>query len=177
MPAEASFWDLHVAFQDAMGWKDYHLHLFRIRNPEDGRTDSIGIPDDDPFPGAEPHLTGWEIPVAEYFRLPGDHAEYDYDFGDGWAHDVLLEQIALCIPRTKVPRCLEGARACPPEDCGGVPGYERLLEVLADPSHEEHASMLEWVGGAYDPAAFDPARVRFDNPKKRWEMAFDDSEE
>lgn len=67
---------------------------------------------------------------------------------------------------------MAGARACPPEDCGGPHGYERVLEVIANPADEEHASMLEWLGGAYDPAAFDPARVRFDDPEKRWQTAF-----
>ena len=170
--AESTFWDLHVAIQSAMGWTDSHLHVFRIRHPKRRRTDLIGIPDDDPFPDAPPHLPGWEVPVVQYLQLPGDSAEYEYDFGDSWMHDVLLEQIALRLPRTRYPRCIEGARACPPEDCGGTPGYEGVLEALADPAHEEHASTLTWLGGSYDPGAFDPGRVRFDDPEKRWEYVF-----
>ncbi len=177
VPAEGSFWDLHVAIQDAMGWSDSHLHMFRIQDPETRRLDSIGIPDDDPFPVLPPHLPGWEIPIVQYLQLPGDSAEYKYDFGDGWAHDVLLETIALRTPRTKYPRCVDGARACPPEDCGGTPGYEHVLEVVANPADDENESMLEWLGGAYDPAEFDPERVQFDDPDKRWEFAFGGEDE
>ena len=67
---------------------------------------------------------------------------------------------------------MAGARACPPEDCGGVDGYELLLRVIGDSNHEQHAELLEWVGGSFDPEAFDPARMRFDNPAKRWKQAF-----
>jgi len=171
VPRNYSFWDLHVAIQDAMGWLDYHLHAFRMQNSETGEVHQIGIPDDS-FEDAAPVLAGWEVPISGYFREPGDRAFYEYDFGDGWEHEVVLEEIGSPIPRKRYPMCVNGARACPPEDCGGVPGYEELLEVLRDPTHEEHESMLEWVGGKYDPAAFSPKKVRFDDPKKRWRNAF-----
>ena len=73
---------------------------------------------------------------------------------------------------TRYPQCIEGESACPPEDCGGIPGYEDLLEAISDPDHEEHESILEWVGGKFDSEAFDPKKVHFDNPKTRWEIAF-----
>lgn len=176
VPAGYSFWDLHVAIQDAMGWLDSHLHAFRVRNPDTAAEGVIGIPGDDGFEDDEVFLPGWRVPIVDYFREPGDRADYEYDFGDGWEHDIVLEQVAARAPKTKYPICLDGARACPPEDCGGVPGYEDMLEVLGDPDHEEHESMLEWVGRRYDPAAFDPKEVRFDDPKKRWRMAFADEE-
>ena len=72
----------------------------------------------------------------------------------------------------RYPVCMAGKRRCPPEDCGGVYGYEDLLRVLADPEDEEHESTLTWVGGSYDPEAFDPKKVRFDDPQKRWRTAF-----
>jgi len=172
VPASYSFWDLHVAIQDSMGWLDYHLHSFRIPHPDTGRTCPIGIPDDDAFRDDAGFLPGWEIPLAEYFRQPGDRADYEYDFGDGWEHEVILERVSARVPKAKYPACLDGARACPPEDCGGIPGYEQMLKVLHDPTHEEHESMLQWVGGGYDPAEFDPTKVRFDGPKKRWRIAF-----
>lgn len=172
VPATYSFWDLHVAIQDAMGWVDYHLHLFRVPHPDTGQTSHIGIPDDDPFDDEEVFLPGWEISVAEYFRTPGDRADYEYDFGDSWEHEVVLEEVAPRVPKTKYPVCLDGARACPPEDCGGVPGYGRMLEVLGDPDDEEHEELLQWVGGAYDPTVFDAKKVRFDDPKVRWRRAF-----
>jgi hypothetical protein len=171
VPGNYSFWDLHVAIQDAMGWLDYHLHAFRIQNPETGDLDQIGIPDDS-FENEARLVAGWEVPIAHYFRERGDRADYEYDFGDGWEHDVVLEEIATRVPRKRYPLCLDGARACPPEDCGGVYGYEALLAALRDPTHDEHESMVEWVGGKYDPAAFSPKKIRFDDPGKRWRNAF-----
>ena len=172
VPANYSFWDLHVAVQDAMGWLDYHLHAFRILNSATGEVEEIGIPGDEPLDDEHDCLPGWEVPVAEYFRHPGDRAEYEYDFGDGWKHEVVLEAIADRAPKTKYPRCLGGARACPPEDCGGTRGYEQMLSIIQDPSDEEYESTVDWLGGHYDPDTFDPNAVRFDSPKKRWKIAF-----
>ncbi len=172
VPANYSFWDLHVAIQDAMGWLDYHLHLFRICNPETGENEEIGIPDEEGFFDDFPMLPGWEIAIADYFTDPGEKAVYEYDFGDGWEHEILLKGIAVKEKGAKYARCLAGKRACPPEDCGGTLGYERLLRIIKNPKHEEHERMMEWLGGEYDPARFDADSVEFDNPKKRWETAF-----
>jgi hypothetical protein len=172
VPASYSFWDLHVAIQDAMGWSDSHLHLFRITNPRTGQIDAFGIPDDDPIDEEMDCLPGWEMPIAEYFTKPGDKAEYEYDFGDSWEHGLVLEGILLKQSKIKYPICLAGARACPPEDCGGVYGYRDMLKIIQNPSHGEHESMLEWLGGKYDPDVFDPNKVKFDNPLKRWRIAF-----
>ena len=172
VPATYSFWDLHVAIQDAMGWLDYHLHLFRMSRPGTGEVVRIGIPDDDPFEGDEPVLPGWDVPMASYFPRPGVVARYDYDFGDGWEHEVTLEAIVPRQKGKKYPLCLGGARAGPPEDCGGGGGYENLLAVISDPRHEDHESMLQWLGGRFDPEKFDPKKVKFDDPAKRWQVAF-----
>jgi hypothetical protein len=112
------------------------------------------------------------VHVADYFRRVGTHASYEYDFGDGWTHDLRLESIAPRAAKAKYPRCVAGARRCPPEDCGGPYGYRELLKTISDPGHEEYGSMLEWLGGPIDPEAFDPSEVRFDNPAKRWKIAF-----
>ena len=172
VPASYSFWDLHVAIQDGMGWLDYHLHAFRVRNPETRQAEEIGIPDDDPFEGDPVYLPGWTVPISKYFYVGGARAQYEYDFGDGWEHDVELEAVGRREPGTTYPRCLAGERACPPEDCGGPPGYERLLEILSNPADEEYDEMLAWVGGRFDANAFAPERVQFDNPKVRWRKAF-----
>ena len=171
VPALYTFWDLHVAIQDAMGWSDYHLHAFRVRNRR-GKIDDIGIPDDDAFEGDPAFLPGWQVRVADYLDTVGARAVYEYDFGDDWVHELRVEAIGPRAPRVKYPRCVAGARRCPPEDCGGPYGYAELLTTIRDPSHEEHESMLEWLGGPFDPVAFDPAAVRFDNPAKRWKIAF-----
>ncbi|MFV2058686.1 MAG: plasmid pRiA4b ORF-3 family protein [Thiohalomonadales bacterium] len=172
VPEGYSFWDLHVAIQDAMGWLDYHLHLFQVRRKHAHRATEIGIPDDSAFEGSPEIHPGWEIPISDYFGDVGVTADYEYDFGDGWCHEILLEGILLSEKGQKYPRCIDGARACPPEDCGGVHGYDRVLEALADPDDEEHESMLEWLGGKYDPQEFVPGKVKFDNPTKRWRGAF-----
>ena len=167
-----SFWDLHVAIQDSMGWLDYHLHMFVIKNPKNGQVEKIGIPDDDPFAYEFPVLPGWEISISEYYEKIGDSAEYEYDFGDEWKHEVVLEKILARGKGIKLPKCLAGERTCPPEDCGGTWGYERLLKTISDSSDDEYQSMIEWLGGEYDPDYFDEKKVRFDDPIKRWKRAF-----
>lgn len=93
----------------------------------------------------------------------GDKLGYTYDFGDNWEHDILVEAITDAEAGIPYPRCLTGRRACPPEDCGGMWGYEYLIEILADPGHEEHDERLEWLGldtaEQFAPAAFDLAEV------------------
>jgi len=172
VPEDYSFWDLHVAIQDAMGWLDYHLHLFQVHRKHVPVPIQIGIPDDYAVE-VDPEIhAGWEAPIADLFYQVGDTADYEYDFGDGWRHKILLEAISLQKKGQKYPKCIGGARACPPEDCGGVPGYYRALEVLADPNDEEHESMLEWLGGKYDSREFARGKIKFDNPTKRWKRAF-----
>jgi len=174
VPAHYSFWDLHVALQDAMGWLDYHLHAFRVIDPDTGDAEEIGIPIDDPFYDEPPCLAGWEVPLAAYFIEPGTRVDYAYDFGDGWEHEVVFEKVDKRTKGQTYPRCPAGERACPPEDCGGVWGYEKLLQIMSDPSHEEYKSTIEWLGGTYEAEAFNPKNVRFDDPQKRWKNAFGD---
>jgi Plasmid pRiA4b ORF-3-like protein len=173
VPETYSFWDLHVALQDSMGWLDCHLHVFGVAGSAAGEVEQIGIPDDDPFEGDKPTLPGWEIPITRHFVRPGTTVPYEYDFGDGWEHELTLEAIVPRQGGQKYPLCVDGARACPPEDCGGVYGYENLLTVIQDPTHEEHESMLEWLGGRFDPDRFDPKRVKFDDPARRYRLAFE----
>ena len=172
VPETYNFWDLHVAIQDSMGWFDCHLHVFRIRTDSSLSFIEIGIPNEDRFEDEPEIIPGWEIPISRYFNDVGVTSEYEYDFGDGWEHDVNLEGILQKEKGTKYPKCIDGSRACPPEDCGGVPGYYYLLEVISNPRHEEYEEMITWLGGKYDPEEFNPDEIKFDNPKKRWEHAF-----
>jgi hypothetical protein len=145
VPTSLTLRQLHAVLQTAMGWEDYHLHLFDVGGVLYG--------DVEEFQG--------EIGDEETFTV-GDAAaaagmwRYQYDFGDGWDHDIQVGQ-QLASVGLGTPHCVDGARACPPEDCGGAPGYEHLLEVLADPADPEHAEPLEWVGGEFDADAFDAA--------------------
>jgi hypothetical protein len=173
VPAKYSFWDLHVAIQDSMGWFDCHLHAFRLKRPHGKKNIEIGIPIDD-FDDIKV-IQGWDEYISDYFIEPGRIATYEYDFGDSWNHEIVLEGILLKEKAIKYPRCIDGQRACPPEDCGGVWGYENLLKVIADPNNDEYESTIEWLSGwygKYDPKAFDRKNIKFDNPKKRWEKAF-----
>ena len=131
---------LHRILQIAMGWEDCHLHEFRI-GP---RVYGVPDPDDDLY----------ERPVADERRhrlrelVPevGTSFEYAYDFGDNWRHELFLEDIVPPQPERQYPRCLAGERRAPPEDVGGPRGYTDYLDAMADASHEEHESMLEWRG-------------------------------
>lgn len=158
--SESSLWDLHVAIQDAMGWQDCHLHEFTFLQT----TDRIGIPLDD---DAVETLPGWEQRVDQHLSYHAPLALYHYDFGDSWLHEVRFEEAAPMAARRKYPRCLAGARRCPPEDCGGSMGYTEFLEAISDPKHPEHESFVEWIGGPFDPEAFDARKVRFSDPKER----------
>lgn len=142
VPESISLRDLHDVLQAAMGWENAHLYLFAI-----GDADYGDVEDMDELGDVRTKLVDLVAPGATF--------RYDYDFGDGWEHDVVF----LRTTTADGPHCLDGAGACPPEDCGGPPGYEHLLEVLADPAHPEHEDLADWIGRPVDPEAFDPETV------------------
>lgn len=170
VPETYTFWDLHVAIQDAMGWYDTHLHEFEITNPSDGVKVGIGIPDED-FDESE-ILPGWKIRIADFFSDGHIKAEYTYDFGDNWTHTILFEKI---LPRERgivYPACIGGERACPPEDVGGPDGYENFLRIIMDPRHKRYKEMLDWAGD-FEPEYFDSKAIIFDDPSKRLKEMID----
>ena len=148
VPATMGLDRLHDVIQAAMGWLDYHLHVF-----SDGRT-RYGVPDPELQFGDERAAT-----VGDLLPRVGSRALYTYDFGDDWEHEIVLEQQLAAEPNVAYPVCVAGEGACPPEDCGGAWGYEHLREVLADPSSEEHQDMVAWLGldkaDDFDPHRFD----------------------
>jgi hypothetical protein len=158
-----------VAIQDAMGWEDYHLHEFEFTDPSTRIKTRIGIPDEE---SDSEILPDWKQKIAKWFSLETRQAKYTYDFGDGWKHLVELEKILARDQNTNYPICIDGEKACPPEDCGGVWGYYELLKAIKDPKHERHEELLEWVGGEFDPEHFDVEEIEFDDPAKRRKMAF-----
>ena len=137
---------LHRIIQEVMGWFDGHLHQF-IVGPI-----YYGVPDSDDLSEIRDER---KVRLDQILSVAGRRIVYEYDFGDGWEHIILLERILSPDPKTRYPRCLGGARACPPEDCGGVHGYVEFLEAIRDPEHEQHEEMLEWIGGEFDPEEFD----------------------
>jgi Plasmid pRiA4b ORF-3-like protein len=147
--------DLHEVIQQAMGWENYHMHVFSTGWQE------YGSPD----PELE-HASDKKARLSEVLTVPGDRLRYTYDFGDDWEHDIVLEEIRPAEPTKAYPICMAGKGACPPEDCGGVWGYANLKEILASPSNEEHEEMLDWLG--LDTAAeFDPGRLSIDEVNDR----------
>jgi hypothetical protein len=137
---------LHDILQVVMGWDDYHLHQFTVQ----GRF--YGVPDPEFLSDIEDEkkIKLKDIVTGERIKF-----RYEYDFGDGWLHDIVVEKILEPESGVHYPICLKGKYACPPEDCGGVWGYHNLLEIIKDPDHPEHEDMLEWVGEDYNPEAFD----------------------
>ena len=172
VPETYTFWDLHVAIQDAMGWEDYHLHEFTLLSPKTGRKVKIGIPSDEDVDYGWEVLAEWNQKIAHYFSSENSKADYVYDFGDGWEHSIKLEKILPRETGVAYPRCIDGRGACPPEDCGGIGGYAEFLEAIGDPANELHEDMLDWVGGSFDPEDFNPSEVKFDDPAKRFKIAF-----
>jgi hypothetical protein len=179
VPADMSLGVLHYVLQIVMGWTDSHLHQFVTRSKTKRPT-----PDD--WAAALKGKDPWEIDIdAVYgerrysnpeFELEGTHDEakvrlgevaprvgsklaYEYDFGDGWTHELTVEKALPPDESQQVPRCLTGKRNCPPEDCGGVWGYSELLDALADPEHERHEELREWLGDDFDPEHFDIQEV------------------
>ncbi len=148
VPADVILADLHEIIQRAMGWENYHLHMFTIAgqvygDPEDDETGHIGTVNEKRY-----RLN--QLGLREKAKC-----SYEYDFGDGWEHTILLEKILPADPSVRYPVCLTGKRACPLEDVGGAWGYEEFLEILADPKHEEHNHYVQWSGSDFDPEVFD----------------------
>jgi Plasmid pRiA4b ORF-3-like protein len=134
----------------AMGWGGYHLHAFEVGDRRYGQPDpdwDLGLEDE-----RKVALAGVLTEVKAKMR-------WDYDFGDGWEHDVVVEAIGESNASLRAALCLDGANACPPDDSGGPWGYENLLDALADPAHPDHDDMREWIGEGFDPKAFDLVAV------------------
>ncbi len=151
VPASLTLDRLHEILVTAMGWLDYHLHAFDI----EGRR--YGVPDDDfDFDDTLPEE---QVVLGDLARADVRRFTYEYDFGDGWLHDIVLEAVGEALPGVEYPRCVAGERACPPEDCGGIPGFYAFVEAMADPGHPEHKDFAVWYGGEFDAEAFSAEQV------------------
>ena len=147
---------LHDRIQNAMGWTNSHLHHFRINKKLYGDPWLM----DDGFE-SEGYIDSTVATISEVVPRSGErfHFEYEYDFGDGWWHDVLFEGCLKSTPGQRYPICLEGERTCPPEDVGGSSGYRKFVRSIARPSHPDHDENLVWIGGSFDPEHFDPEKA------------------
>jgi len=153
---------LHDVLQIAMGWTNSHLHQFET---PDGYFA-------DPLFELEETQNSKKATLRSVLCEPKSSIRYEYDFGDGWDHQIVLEKLVE-LDQPVLALCLGGARSSPPEDCGGAWGYANLLEILKDPKHPEYESMTEWLGSEFEPEAFDVeeinkqlARLASPRPKK-----------
>jgi hypothetical protein len=153
VPDNYSLAQLHVILQVAMGWTFDHLHGFRWRD------ERWGPPAEDYGLFETTELDENAGFLARFFTQKGDSLRYEYDFGDSWEHEIKLERTEPFDPARPVPVCLAGARAGPPEDCGGIWGYAAILHARKHPRARGSAERLEWVGEEFDPEAFDLAAV------------------
>ncbi len=182
---DISLSDLHETIQTVMGWTNTHLYSFFIKKTE--------YTDEETVEELGRGKVAGSVSVHSLKLKKGNTFKYVYDFGDDWDHKLKVESVLHPEPGITYPMCLDGARSCPPEDCGGPCGYENLLNILFDPNHEEYESMKEWAGPYFDPEEFDLAltndllrEVSEDNPAEElkklsrehihavWELAKND---
>ncbi|MBI2966219.1 MAG: plasmid pRiA4b ORF-3 family protein [Bacteroidetes bacterium] len=141
-----TFYDLHLIIQDVMGWENAHLYQFcydrhYIGSPEDLERDDV--------------KDARKIRLNEFFTGPNLKIIYEYDFGDSWYHELVLEKIPEEEKGKRYPVCIAGEKKCPPEDCGSIPGFYDMLNILKKKKGREYKEMMEWLGGEFDPDEFD----------------------
>lgn len=149
MDPEVLLVDFHRIIQTTMGWKNSHLHMF---------SDGIEIYSPKEFEVGDAKDSR-KVKLGEVLQEEGSWINYEYDFVDGWEHDIILEKVLPPDSRLQIPKCMAGKRNCPPEDCGGIYGYEDMLAVLKQPKHEEYESYIEWLGYKFDPEYFNKDEI------------------
>lgn len=153
VPSTIHMGQLHDVIQCAMGWTDSHFHEFEIR----GRLYGMPMPE---FEGlGNPVFHERSVKLEELLKRAGERFSYIYDMGDDWRHEIIVEDILAAADDRPGAKCIGGEGCCPPEDVGGVFGYAEFLDAIADPSHEDHEHYLDWIGGDFDPGAFDIEKV------------------
>lgn len=157
VPGKLSVDKFHLITQIVMGWSNSHLYEFEIQskkytNPDYGFDDMGSLP---------PPANAKKVKIADVLSKK-DRFNYLYDFGDGWTHSIVVEEILEPSDLFHYPVCLDGANACPPEDCGGIHGYYHLLEDLEQKDSEEYLEAMAWIGGQFNHTSFDPNRVNRD---------------
>ena len=142
--------DFHKIIQTTMGWTNSHLHHF-----VKGRSYYVHKTEDDDFWGNNSDIDYAKIKISDLLSFEKDKIIYEYDFGDDWDHDIVLEKILPYDNKLVYPICVKGKMNCPPEGCGGVLGYAYMLEVIKDPEHEDYEELRDWLGEEFDPEFFD----------------------
>jgi hypothetical protein len=154
--ANSTLYQLHKTLQIVMGWTECHLHEFLI----DGK--HYGEPSPEYDGSLAEMLNHRKFKIYHVVPSVGGKFKYIYDFGDGWQHNITVEDMYPKTEGERYPICLTGANACPPEDSGNLPGYYEKLQIMKDPAHPEYEDIKEWMGPDFDPAAFDLVAVNLD---------------
>lgn len=166
VPARLTLKKLHEIIQVVMGWQNSHLHQFVVNDQR--YSDPSFEMDEYAEDGDEPTRDTSKHRLSEIAKTTKSFF-YEYDFGDGWRHQIQIEKILSEDERVNYPVCIGGESACPPEDCGGIGGYANLLERLQNPKDPEYDSSLTWLGGFFDPQSFDPNHINREHLwLKRW---------
>ena len=146
VPSSLTLAQLHDAVQTAMGWQGGHMHEFRAgQRYFDPEYRSMGM---------DPVENERTVRLSGVLRKTGPKLIYTYDLGNSWEHAIVLEKQLPVDPNTSYPVCTDGQLACPPDDCGGIPGFYDLVEAIADPNHKQHKELRDWLGYDFDPLAF-----------------------
>jgi Plasmid pRiA4b ORF-3-like protein len=148
IPSKITLHHLHLVLQEVMGWKNYHLYRFEIGKNQYGEPN----PDNDIY--GLPFINTRQTKLNAVIENKGSLFLYEYDFGDGWEHQLVVEDILEFEPDTQYPVCIGGENACPPEDCGGPHGYAQMLEIIRNPAQEEYRSTKTWLGRRFNPSKF-----------------------
>lgn len=184
VPSDMNLGDLHQVIQVVMGWENYHLHQFVAPNRQpkptreelasldwQARYEKLTMCRDRCWSNPRMEVEGAEderkVKLCELAPAVKSKFIYEYDFGDGWEHEIKVVKVGPPVEGVKYPVCLAGELACPPEDCGGIWGYYEMLEALKDPKHEQHKEFIEWIGGSFDPERFNLNKVNASLAKLR----------
>lgn len=154
IPSDMKLSDFHKVIQTTMGWTNSHLHQFIKDN-----TYYLLRMKDDEFWDDIDNVDYRKMKVSDLLAFEKEKIIYEYDFGDSWYHDIVLEEILPFNKEQPLPLCIKGKMNCPPEDCGGVWGYMQMLEILSQPDHQEYKSYLGWLGDKFDPEYFDQDEI------------------
>ena len=165
-PMDSTLGELHELIQVAMGWENSHLYKFKIRSKSYMDLELCDEISDEA-------QDCWDVTLKELGIKSGSKFEYIYDFGDYWCHTIKVEKVRNARPFEPGFGCRSGARNCPPEDCGGAPGYDTLLEAMRDNKHPEREELMKWVGPDFDPEKFD---VDSTNEKIQIEIMMDEDD-
>ena len=154
VPSDLLLYDFHDIIQITMGWSDSHLFQFKKN-----KTYYAADVEEEEFWGNIKIVDCEGIKISDLLKKEKDKIIYEYDFGDSWIHDIVLEKITDNIPNKKIPICLAGKNNCPPEDCGGIWAYNEMIKVLSNPEHEEYEEYIEWFGEEFDPEYFNKKEI------------------